>query len=259
MKNKKTLLLVLISSLTACLTLTFALPNSSQNKQETKLISQGVGTYNALKQDLVSESGEKILEVTKASYRTIENGLDSSSIQVRNLSGKNITALGIIWTVTFTDGKTCQIEQLINYRIHKDIVDAKAIRPFAPYEEKYIPRLTREIFDEGQAIGSVKVEFSFAEFEGSGGVGIEKSEMYKQLLAQREGAELYKRWVEDGYQNDSRNIGGVIKKLSGDELPNDKELENDKVKQGALIYKQWLLDTLKDRGADSLRELIGSK
>jgi len=235
------------------LTLAFALPNSSKKKQKAEPNIQEVGTYPALKQDLLSESGKKILEVVEATYRTTEKGLDSSSVFVRNLSGKNITAVGIVWTITFTDKSRDEIEQIVDYRIHQDIVTAKGIRSFAPYEEKFIPRLTKESFDEGQAIKSIKVEFSFVEFEDSGGTGIENSEMYKQLLSQREGAEIYKHWVEDGFGDDPRSIGRVVGKLSGDELPNAQELKDDRVKQGALIYRQWMRDILKDKGENALK------
>jgi hypothetical protein len=255
-ENNKALPFLLISSFIFFITLAFALPSSSRNNKGTERNSQVAETHPALKQDLVSKTGEKILEIIEASYQTTENGLDSSSIRVRNLSNQNITALGIIWTVTFTDARECQIEQLVDYNLHKDMVNAKGIRPFAPYEEKFIPRLTRESFDEGQAIKSVQVAFSFVEFEYSSGVGIEKSEMYKQLLSQRKGAEIYKQWIEGDYEDNPQHIARVVGKLSGDELPNNKELENDKVKQGALIYRQWLRDVLKNKGEDALREQI---
>jgi hypothetical protein len=253
MKNKKALLVLLISALTLCLTLAFALPNSSKNNQEADQNGQQAGIHPALKQDLASDSGEKILEIIEASYQITENGLDSSSIRVRNLSGKNITALGIIWVLNFTDGGECQIEQRVDYRIHKDIAEAKGVRPFAPYEEKYIPRLTKKPLDEGQLIKEVKVKFSFVEFEDGGGVGLEKSEMYKKLLSQREGAEIYKHWIEDAYKDDPKSIDIVVGRLSHDELPNDKALENDEVKQGALIYKEWMRGILNDRGVDALQ------
>lgn len=187
MKHKNALLIVLVGSLTLCLTWAAAISNPSKAGRGAGANSQGAGTHPALAQDLVSESGEKILEVVEASYRTTETGLDSSSVRVRNLSGRNITAMGLVWTITFTDERRDEIEQLVDYRIHQDIVEAKGVRPFAPFEEKFIPRLTKESFEEGQAIKSVKVEFSFAEFEDAGGVGVEKSDMYKQLLSQRRG------------------------------------------------------------------------
>lgn len=237
-----------------CLSLWFFSGSDGGATQGDEPQQPEIGTREALKQDLVSASGEKVLEITRAAYTTTVAGLDSSFVQVKNLSGRNITALGVVWTVTFTDGKTCRIEQVVNYSPHKDIVDAKSIRPFAPYEEKFIPRLTRDVFDEGQAIGSLKVGFSFAEFEGSGGIGLETSEMYEGLLSQREGAKLYKRWVESGYGDNPENLGGVIGKLSGDEMPAARGLENEKAKQGAALYRQWLLGVLKDSGEDSLRE-----
>jgi hypothetical protein len=253
---KRALPIFLVSTLVLCLVVVFALPNSSQTNDGTKQNSQEAGTHPALKQDLVSESGEKILEVVEATYQTTPDSLDSSSIRVRNLSGRNITAVGMVWTVTLTGGKTCQLEQLVDYRIHNDIANEKGVRPVAPYEEKSIPRLTKEPLEEGQRIQSVRVEVAFVEFEDSSGVSIEKSEMYKHLLRKREGAEIYKRWVEEGYEDNPRRIGVVVGKLSGDELPNDDRLGNAQVKQGALVYKQWMLGILKDRGVDALQERL---
>jgi hypothetical protein len=201
----------------------------------------------------VSETGEKILEIVEASYQATGNSLHSSSIRVRNLSGRNVTALGAIWTVKFTNLYTCHVEQLVDYRLHKDVVNAKGTKPFAPYEEKVIPRLTSESFDDGQAIESVEVRFAFVEFEDAGGVGVERSELYRQLLSQRKGAEIYKRWIESDYGDDPQHVATVIRKLSGDELPNDKDLENGRAQHGALIYRQWMRDVL-NKGENALRE-----
>lgn len=256
MKDKKALPLLLISALTICLTVAFAFPNASKNHQDPERGGRESVTRPALKHDFVSGSGEKVLEVVEASYQMTGNGLDSSSVRVRNLSGKNINALGLVWTVTFMDGGECSIEQLVDYKIHKQIVEAKGVKPFAPYEEKTIPRLTRETFGEGQSVRNVKVVFTFVEFDGASGVGVEDSKMYKELLSKREGAEIYRRWIEQGYEDDPKSMTAVVSRLSGDELPDDKELEKDKVRVGALIYKQWLLGILKDKGTEALRHQL---
>lgn len=254
MKKNNALFVLPCVSLVLCLTLAAAFPTHLTNRSGAEPNSQEVGTHSALAQDLVSESGEKILEVTEAVYRTTVTGLDSSSVQVRNLSGKNITAIGIVWTITFTDERKDEIEQLVDYRLHPDIVKAKGSRPFAPFEEKFIPRLTKESFEEGQTIKKLEVSFSFVEFDDAGGVGLETSDMYKQLLAQRQGAEIYKRWIENGYEDSPRGIGRVTQRLSGTELPGNPELRDDQVQRGALIYRQWVRDILKDGGENALRE-----
>ena len=253
---KKASPILLILTLALCLPSAFPLSDSPRANPEIRQDSQEAGTHPALKQDLVSEAGEKILEVVEASYQTTPDSLDSSSVRVKNLSGKNVTALGLVWTLKFTDGKTCQIDQLVDYRLHMDIVNEKGARAFAPYEEKSIPRLAKESFNGGQRIESVKVEFAFAEFEDAGGIKIEKSEMYKHLLSKREGAGIYKHWLEDGYEDDPQKLDVVVKKLLGGNLPNDGRLENEMVQQGALVYKQWMLGLLKEKGVDALRERL---
>lgn len=254
MNSRKALPTVFGASLTLCLTLAFAFPNFPKEGQKADPGTHELGTHPALRQDLVSDSGEKILEVVEASYRTTVAGLDSSSVRVRNLSGKNITALGILWTISFTNNTRDEIEQLVNYRLHPDIVQAKGARPFAPYEEKFIPRLTKESLEEGQEIKTIKVEFSFAEFEGSGGVGVENSDTYKHLLSQRRGAEIYKLWIEKDYEDSPAGARRVIEKLSGDGLPSGPELKDDNVQRGAMMYRQWMREIVKDGGENALRE-----
>lgn len=256
MEYKNARLILLVSSFMLFLTLIFALPSSSQDNKRPEQHNRLTGTHPALKQDFVSKSGAKILEIIEASYQTSENGIDRSSIRVRNLSERNITALGINWTVKFTGTAKCLLTQIVDYRLHEDMVDAKGVRPFAPFEEKVIPRLTNQTFDEEQKIESVGVEISFVEFEDSSGVGIEKSEMYGQLISKRKGAELYKQWIETDYGDAPQNMAKVIEKLKGDGLPNDKELENSWVKQGASSYRQWMRNILNDSGETVLREQI---
>lgn len=256
MKHNKSAPSFRVASLMLFLTLTYALHGSSQNNKRPEPHDTSVQTHAALKQDFVSESGEKILEIIEASYVTTENSLNSSSLRVRNLSNRNITAIGIVWTVKFTDATKCLLTQIGDYRLQKDIMDAKGIRPFAPYEEKVIPRLTNHSLNEGQKIESVGVEISFVEFEDSSGVGIERSEMYEQTLFKRKGAQIYKQWMESEYGDEHRNLAKVIRTLSGEELPKDKELENSWVEIGASTYRQWMRDILANKGENALREQI---
>ncbi|HEY9404309.1 MAG TPA: hypothetical protein VIQ24_16750 [Pyrinomonadaceae bacterium] len=256
MEYKKARLILLVSSFMLFLTLIFTLPSSSQDKKKPEQNSRSTQTHPTLKQDFVSQTGVKILEIIEASYQTSEIGIDSSSIRVRNLSERNITALGINWTINFTGTAKCVLTQIVDHRLHPDIADAKGIRPFAPFEEKLIPRLTNQTFDEGQKIENVGVEISFVEFEDSSGVGIEKSEMYGQLISKRKGAEIYKQWIETDYGDAPQNMAKVIEKLKGDGLPDDRKLENSWVKMGASNYRQWMRNILDDRGETVLREQL---
>lgn len=254
MKKASLILPLLLASLG--LTLIFALPKKSRTSLAAAAGVQEVKTHPAQKKDFLSEFGQTVLEVVEASYQTTPESFDSSSVRAKNLSGKHITALGLVWTVTYEDKTSCQIEQIVDYRPHRDIVADKNVRAFAPGEEKVIPRLTKDTLEEGRGIESVMVEFTFAELEGADAVGSDPSGLYKQLLDKRAGAEIYKRWVESGYGDTTAQFEAVVKKLSGDELPTDKALENDKAVQGALVYKQWMLGVLKGRGAAALQEQL---
>ncbi|HEX7174143.1 MAG TPA: hypothetical protein VF240_02500 [Pyrinomonadaceae bacterium] len=254
MKKASPMLLLLLAALG--LTLAFALSKKSRTSLAAAAGAQEVKTHLAQKKDFLSESGQRVLEVVEASYQTTPDSFDSSSVRAKNLSGKNITALGLVWTVTYEDKTNCQIEQLIDYRLHRDIVADRKVRAFAPDEEKVIPRLTKDTLEEGRGIESVSVEFAFAELEEAGAVGSDPSGLYKQLRDKRAGAEIYKRWVESGYDDTPAQFEAVVGKLSGDELPADKALENDKAVLGALVYKQWMLGVLKDKGAAALQKQL---
>ena len=254
MKKASLILPLLLASLG--LTLTFALSKKSRASLAAAAGVQEVKTHPAQNKDFLLESGQKILEVVEASYQTTPGSFDSSSVRAKNLSGKNITALGLVWTVTYEDKTNCQIEQLVDYRLHRDIVADRKVRAYAPGEEKVIPRLTKDTLEEGRGIESVSVEFAFAELEEAGAVGSDPPGLYRQLLDKRAGAEIYSRWVESGYDGTPARFEAVVRKLSGDELPADPALGNDKAVQGALIYKQWMLGVLKDKGAAALQEQL---
>ncbi|HJR09466.1 MAG TPA: hypothetical protein VJ842_19550 [Pyrinomonadaceae bacterium] len=256
MQYKKAMPILYVGLFLLFSTLTAALSSSVKNHKSPEYSRLLVETRSALKQDFVSETGEKILEIIEASYQISENGIDSSSIRLRNVSNRNITAYGIIWTVTFTNTNKCQLTQIVDHRIHKDMVEAKGIKSFAPYEEKILPSSTNRSLGEGQQIESVGVEISFVEFEDSSGVGIEKSEMYGQVISKRRGAELYKQWIETDYTDTPQKMAQVIEKLSGDALPNNKELKNSWVEIGATIYRGWMRDILNHKGETLLREQI---
>lgn len=164
MKKASPMLLVLLTALG--LTLTLTLPKQSRTSLAATAGAQEVKTHPAQKKDFLSESGQTVLEVVEASYQTTPDSFDSSSVLAKNLSGKNITALGLVWTVNYEDKTSCQIEQLVDYRPHRDIVADRNIRPFAPGEDKVIPRLTKDTLEEGRGIESVKVEFAFTELGG---------------------------------------------------------------------------------------------
>lgn len=252
MKKASPIVLLFLTALG--LSMTFALLKKSRTSLAAAASVQEVKTHPAQKKDFLLDSGQSVLEVVEASYQTTPDSFESSSVRVKNLSGKTITALGLVWTMTYEDKTSCQIEQIVDYRLHGDIVADRKVRAFAPGEEKVIPRLTKDTLEEGRAIESVKVEFVFAELEGADAVGSDPSGLYKQLLDKRAGAEIYKRWVESGYDDTPARFEAVVGKLAGDELPADKTLENDKAMQGALAYKQWMVGVLKDKGAAALQE-----
>lgn len=249
MKNKHIVAVLAVGTLVFCSAFALVAPNTSFGSQE-------IITHPALTQNLVSPSGEQVVEITEASYQTSRNVLKGGSCRVKNLSGQNITGMGLIWAVTLTNGETSPMQTLVDYGFHKDVVDTRGTPPFAPYEEKEIHFIQREPNAEDQSIKSVEVEVTFVAFENSGGVGIEDSKMYQRLLLRREGAEIYRKWLDGIYGDDPKNINRVVEKLSGNELPADEKMKEEGVETGAETYRLWLLETYKKNGTDSLKRIL---
>jgi hypothetical protein len=239
MKNRKLLVIIPVSVVILAFILSSLASGSVQK----------VGAFPAVKQDFWSGTGEKILEVVDASYELSATGLENSSVTVRNLSGRNITAMGLIWTAVYANGSKDSIEQTVDTRISQS-------KPFAPNRQRTIPRLIKNAFSNERAIEGMRVEFSFAEFEDATIIGDETSWSYRQVLAQRRGAAIYKRFVEESYANDPKNIARLAAKVSSDDLPLNKELEDSDVKMGAEIYRNWMRSTLKAKGETGLLEYI---
>jgi hypothetical protein len=221
----------------------------AQNAQEPM-------SHPALAQDLVSDSGTKLVEVTEATFRSTKVSLNGYFCKVKNVSGKEITALGVVWTALFSDGSAAQSRQFIDSRINKDIIEARGLKPIAPNEEREFRSSSTESFSKGLSIKSVKVKVDFVEFADSSSVGTENSKTYRQLMSVRQGADFCKQWLTDIYKNSPQNINLLVEKLSSNELPNDKELENSSAKQGAIIYQKTALRVYQKEGAGALQRLL---
>lgn len=241
--------------------LTSGVPQAKSNSQNSEGAQvQDVITHPALTQDIVSKEGTKLVEIIEATYGTTGTSLNGYFCRVRNNSDKGATALGLIWTATFSNGTTDEMYQFMDSRIHEDIAKAQGLGPLAPKQERVFRSSSTLSAGDGIFIETVKVKIDFVEFvDGSIVGGAETSKNYKRVILTRHGAKLCKSWLVRTYGDNRKNLGKVIEKLDKEELPDNADLSDRYVEHGAIIYRNWLLDVYKSWGSATLQSILKQK
>lgn len=209
-------------------------------------------------QDLITSSGAIIAQITEAKYWSTPNTLDGYYCRVKNSSNKKITALGLIWDVTFSNDRIDRRYQLMDAKVHEDTQRVQPLKPLAPQGELEFRGAFTESFTGNVSVKNVKVQIDFVEFDDMTSLGSESSKGYKQLTQSREGAVLYKSWLMRIYKDNNQNINAVIEKILSDELPRDTDLHSRHVRQGAIIYRNWLNRLYQQQGVDGIRKVLNN-
>lgn len=194
--------------------------------------------------------------VSEAIYYSTESSLNGYRCRLKNISDKDITAVGLTWTATFSNNRAAQVYQSIDTRLHADIAESRGMRPMRPADEREFRSSSVEAFDRNISIAQVSLKIDFVEFADSTTLGAENSKTYKRLLLERRGAALYKNWLANIYRENPRHLEPVLEKLSGDELPLGRDMEEGGARQGASIYRNWLRELYATSGAAAVKEVL---
>lgn len=211
----------------------------------------------AIAQNLVTSSGT-VIQITGATYWSTPSTLDGYYCRVKNLSNKNIIALGLIWDVTFSNDKVDRRYQFVDAKLHTDTLRVQPLSPLRSQGELEFRGTFTESFTGKVSVKNVKVQIDFVEFDGMTGIGTESSKGYKQLIQSREGAELYKNWLMKIYKENHQNIHVVIEKVLSDEFPGSLDLQSRLVRQGSLTYRNWLNRLYKQQGVSGVQKIMNN-
>lgn len=198
---------------------------------------------------IVSEDGTPLVEIIEARCEATPKRLESYSCRVRNNSGKEITALALIWAITWSDGHSEHSEN--QYRF-TDWVFNGELAGLAPGNEASSESSGPLWVEGNEFIKSIRVSVDYVEFADKSSLGSDHSGASRRFALTRLGAKAYREWLLGIYQE--RGSKGVMEELTkerGDnfvELPDEPRaglgsVKGDKelFRRGATIYRNWLL------------------
>lgn len=228
--------------------LAFAAPPSRRDQAEV------VGKPATVERSGAGDS--EAVRVSEAIYYSTESSLNGYRCRLRNISDRDITAVGLTWTATFSNNRAAEVSQTIDSRLHADIAESRGLSPMRPGDEREFRSSSVEAFGRNTSIARVSLKIDFVEFADSTTLGAENSKTYKRLLLERRGAALYKNWLANVYRENRRDIDPVLEKLSGDELPPGRDLEEGGARHGAAIYRNWLRELYATSGSGAVKEVL---
>lgn len=197
-------------------------------------------------QPIISNESSILVEIIEAKCQAKPRSLESCSCQIRNGSDKDVTALAITWTVTWSNGHIDKWYQRM------DTLVREGLRPVSPNREISL-QSSGSVFATGdESIKQVQVSVDYVEFSDKSSLGSDASGASRHIALTRQGGKVYKDWLARVYQEQGQDL--VIAKLLGDEFP--EALKDSPAKEGAMIYKMWLLDVYKKQGSAAAIEKL---
>lgn len=175
-----------------------------------------------------------------AAKLSAENQLEEYSCIVKNNTGKTIVALSLAWTIiTEVGGKESSIRELqvIDSLIHPDVQKGRKSGAVAPAAE-FLAESGPTYFESNASVKRVGVSIDYVEFQDGSSLGPNSNGASSQQIAEvREGASKYKEWLVQTYAKTGRSLKVVLQQLLSESIPDELNLSNPQMKQGAYVYR----------------------
>ncbi|MEK6405599.1 MAG: hypothetical protein AABN34_01405 [Acidobacteriota bacterium] len=193
-----------------------------------------------------------------AARLSAENQLEEYTCIVKNNSEKAIVAYALAWhIITETAGKESSVRQLqvsVGF-IHPDVQEAKSgvIAPGAESPDEAGPTY----FESNASVKRLGVSIDYVEFEDGTSLGPNLKESSSQQIAMvREGASRYKEWLGQIYAKTGRSPEVVLQQLQSESIPDDLDLSNAEMKQGANVYRTRMLKQYNTKGPVAIQKIL---
>jgi hypothetical protein len=206
---------------------------------------------------ITSKDGIPLVEIIEATCEATPRRLESYSCQVRNSSDREITALAVVWTLTWSTGHSESSHDEYQSR-DPFILEGRGIPP----GEVIAFESSGPTWTEGNDfIKRVQVSIDYVEFADKSTFGPDRSKSSQRIAFTRLGASTYKNWLLHLYQDQGPDA--VIRNLMSDQLVYDPSLGSNTSKtyqhftrSGAEMYKGWLARVYKKDGFDAVIEKL---
>lgn len=208
---------------------------------------------------IASKDSVPLVEIIEATCKTTPKRLEGCSCRVRNNSDREITALALVWTVTWSNGHS---EHSDSFYESMDALIVEGLRPLAPGKAISF-HSSRSTWVQGdESIKSVQVSIDYVEFADKSIIGPDISGHSRRITLTRQGAVSYKESLVRVYKE--YGVEACIEKLMRNELTSESGLGQEAsinsgaflTQHGAKIYKNWLTSIYKKQGPDAVIEKL---
>ena len=209
---------------------------------------------------LESEGLVAPIELLRPAARlSAENQLEEYSCIVKNNTGKAIVAFALAWNIiTEVAGKESSVGELqVNISfIHPDVQENQESGSIAPGAES-LADAGPTYFESNASVKRLGVSIDYVEFEDGTSLGPNlKGASSQQIAMVREGASRYKEWLGQMYAKTGRSPEVVLQQLQSESIPDDLNLSNAEMKQGAYAYRTRMLKLYNTKGPVAIQKIL---
>lgn len=184
-----------------------------------------------------------------------KNEVEQFSCVVKNNTNKNITAVTLALTIILEEwGKEKPDTYLFttDTLVHPDIKEERGLKDTEPGSSRLMQLPGPMSFTEGAIIKRITVEIRCIVFDDGSSLGYDLQGIaVTRIRLTREGAAKYKAWLEKQWREQRYSRDELIQKITSHTLP-EGELPANSLKEGADIYRRWLLRVYNSKGADAV-------
>jgi hypothetical protein len=214
----------------------------------------------AVIRQLESEGLVAPVELLRPAARlSAENQLEEYSCIVKNNTAKAVVAFSLAWNIiTEVAGKESSVSemQVNDSFIHPDVQEGNKSGAIAPWAES-LTEAGPTYFESNVSVKRLGVSIDYVEFEDGTSLGPNlNGASSQQIVMVREGASRYKEWLGQMYAKTGRSPEVVLHQLQSDSIPDDLNLSNPEMKQGAYAYRTRMLKLYNTKGPVAIQKIL---
>jgi len=194
-----------------------------------------------------------------AARLSAENQLEEYSCIVKNNTGKAIVAFSLAWNIiTEVAGKESSIRELQanDSLIHPDVQEDHKSGAIGPGAES-LADAGPTYFEGHVSVKRLGVSIDYVEFEDGTSLGPNLDGVSSQQIGMvREGALRYKEWLGKVYAKSGRSAQAMLQQLQSESIPDDLNLSNPEMKQGAYAYRMRMLKLYNTKGPVATQKIL---
>jgi hypothetical protein len=188
------------------------------------------------------------------------NAVEKFPCTIINNTNKRISAVAVTYSISLEkDGKVSSHDEVLTLEtfVHSDIREERKDNLIPPGGERPVRPLPVS-FDDA-LIKAVSMQVDYVEFEDASSTGPDKAGS-RIIAGIREGAAKYRKWLLGRYGRSGKSIDAMTALIQDDAIPEGElGIENENQRQGAFMYRNYLLRTSETKGVESLARFLERK